>query len=86
MRPAKTGVGLPRRLSGKKPTCQHRRYEFDPWVGKIPQRRKWQPTPVFLPEEIHGQRRLEDYSLWVAEIWRATKQHNKYQCGSEGIL
>ena len=28
--------------------------EFDPWVGKIPWRRKWQPTPVFLPEKSHG--------------------------------
>ena len=31
---------------------------FAPWVGKIPWRRLWQPTPVFLPEEVHGQRRL----------------------------
>ena len=29
---------------------------FDPWLGKIPWRRKWQPTPVFLPGEFHGQR------------------------------
>ena len=32
------------------------------WVGKIPWRRKWQPTPVFLPGESHGQRSLEGYS------------------------
>ena len=32
-----------------------KRCSFDPWVGKIPWRRKWQPTPVFLPEEFHGQ-------------------------------
>ena len=31
---------------------------FDPWVGKIPWRRKWQPTPVLLPGKSHGQRRL----------------------------
>ena len=31
---------------------------FDPWVGKIPWGRKWQPTPVFLPGESHGQRSL----------------------------
>ena len=31
---------------------------FDPLVGKIPWRRKWQPTPVFLPGKPHGQRRL----------------------------
>ena len=35
---------------------------FDPWVGKIPWRRKWQPTPVFLPGESHGQRSLVGYS------------------------
>ena len=35
---------------------------FDPWVGKIPWRREWQPTPVFLPGEVHGQRNLVGYS------------------------
>ena len=35
----------------------------DLWVGKIPWRRKWQPTPVFLPGESHGQRSLAGYSL-----------------------
>jgi len=35
---------------------------FDPWVGKIPWRRTWQPTPVFLPGESHAQRRLAGYS------------------------
>ena len=34
------------------------------WVGKIPWRREWQPTPVFLPGEAHGQRNLEGYSPW----------------------
>ena len=33
-------------------------------VGKIPCRRKWQPTPVFLPGEFHGQRSLAGYSPW----------------------
>ena len=33
------------------------------WVGKIPWRRKWQPTPVFLPGKSHGQKNLADYSL-----------------------
>ena len=50
---------LPRWHSGKEPTCQCRRCErcrFDPWVGKIPWRRAWQSTPVFLPRESHGQR------------------------------
>ena len=42
-------------LCGEESTCQcrsQRRLEFDPWVGRIPWRRKWQPTPVFLPEII----------------------------------
>ena len=37
---------------------------MDPWVGKTPWRRAWQPTPAFLPGESHGQRSLEDYSPW----------------------
>ena len=53
---------LPRWLSGKEPTCQFRRHEFDPWVRKIPWSRKWQSTPVFLPGKSHGQR-LVGYSL-----------------------
>ena len=40
---------------------------FDPWVGKIPWRRKWQPTPVFLLGEFHGQRSLVGYSIWVTK-------------------
>ena len=35
-----------------------RRHRFYPWVRKIPWRREWQPTPIFLPRELHGQRRL----------------------------
>ena len=37
---------------------------FDPWVGKILWKRKWQATPVFLPERFYGQRSLVGYSLW----------------------
>ena len=39
-----------------------KRHRFDPWVGKTSWRRKWQPTPVFLPGESHGQRSLVGYS------------------------
>ena len=59
--------GLPRWLRGEEFTCQCRRCRrcgLDPWVGKIPWRRKWQPTPVFLPGESHGQKNLADYSPW----------------------
>ena len=37
---------------------------FNLWIGTIPWRGKWQPTPAFLPGESHGQRRLEGYSPW----------------------
>ena len=52
--------------SGKEPACHCRRCQrhgFNPWVGKIPWRRAWQPTlPLFLPGESHGQRSLVVYS------------------------
>ena len=40
-----------------------KRCEFDPWVRRIPWRRAWQPIPVFLPGESHGQRSLVGHSL-----------------------
>ena len=43
---------------------QCKRPKFDPWARKIPWRRKWQPTPVFLAGEFHGQRSLAGYSSW----------------------
>ena len=43
-------------------TKAHRRCKFNPWVGKIPWRRKLQLTPVFLSGKPHGQRRLAGYS------------------------
>ena len=51
--------------SGKDPACHCRRHKkpwFDPWVKMIPWRRKWQPSPVFLPGEFHAQRSLAGYS------------------------
>ena len=60
-------LGPPWWLNGKESNCQcwrRRRREFDPWVGKITWRRKWQLTPVFLPEESHGQRSLVGFSAW----------------------
>ena len=55
---------LPRWLCGKEPTCQCRRRRFDPRVRKIPWRRKWQPTQIFLPGEPCRQRSLPGYSPW----------------------
>ena len=53
------------RTGGKEPTCQCRRHEsrgFDPWVRKIPWRKAWKVTPVFLPRESHGKRSLAGYN------------------------
>ena len=55
---------LPRYLSGKEPACQCRRHGFDPWIGKVPWRRKCQPILVVLPGKSHGQRSLVGYSPW----------------------
>ena len=62
-----TSCSFPSGIRGKESAHQCRkrkRHEFDPWVKKIPWRRKQQPTPIFLPEESHGQRSLVGYSLW----------------------
>ena len=56
--------GFPGDASGKESSCQCRRHKgcgFDPWVRKIPWRRAWKLTPVFLPGESHGQRSLAGY-------------------------
>ena len=71
-------TGLPRWLSGKGSACQCRRYEFSPWVRKIPWRREWQPTPVFLEypmnreawwATVHGaarsQRQLSNWAHYI---------------------
>ena len=63
-------IGLPRWVSGKESTCQcgkHRRCGFDPRVWKIPWRRRWQLTPVFLPGKSHGQ------GAWRATVHRVSK-------------
>ena len=54
--------GLPWWLRQFKICPQCRKPWFNPWVGKIPWRRKWQPTPVFLPGKSHGQKSLVGYS------------------------
>ena len=55
---------FPGGFSSKESACKSRRCRFDSWVGKIPWRSKWQPTPVFLPRKSHGQRSLVGYSPW----------------------
>ena len=52
-------------MAQKKRTClQCRRPGFNPWFGKMPWRREWQSTPVFLPGKFHGQSSLVGYSPW----------------------
>ena len=50
--------GLPGGASSKEFACKSKGHRFDPWVGNISRKRKWHPTPAFLPEEFHGQRSL----------------------------
>ena len=75
---------LPRWLRGKESACQcrrPRRCRLNPWVRKIPWRRKWPPTPVSLPGKSHGQRSLVGYSPWGCKELDTTEQvhmHNLF--------
>ena len=60
-------LGFPGNSDGKEFFQERRRPRFDPWVGKIPWRREWQPTPVFLPGEFHGERSLAGCSSDATE-------------------
>ena len=81
-------LGYPGGASGKEPACQRRRckaYGFNSWVGKIPSRRAWLPTPVFLPGESHGQETVH----WVAKSWTQLKglsTHTGRIQGFPGVL
>ena len=68
-------IGLPWFLSGKESTCQFG-CEFNLWDRKIPWRRKWQSTPVFLPGKSHGHRSLADYNPWGRKKFGLTYQVN----------
>ena len=52
---------------------QGRRCGFNPWVRKIPWRRKWQPAPVFFPGEFHGQRSLAGSGPWNSKESNTTE-------------
>ena len=56
--------GFPGRPVVKEFAFQFRRCGLDPWARKIPWKREWQPTPVFLPGKSHGQRNMSGYSPW----------------------
>ena len=74
--------------SGEESACQCRRLNrcgFSPLVGKIPWRRKWQPSPVFLPGEPHGQRCMVGYSPWghkeldtTEHVWMLTYKNLQF--------
>ena len=69
---------------GKSVCLQCGRPGFNPWVGKIPWRRKWQSTLVFLPGESHGQGSLVGYSPWDRKESDMTEQlhfHIKWPIG-----
>ena len=66
-------LGFPDGTSGKEPTCQcrrHKRCKFNPWVWKMPWRRAWQPTWVFLPGESHR-------GVWQATVHKVTKSQTQ---------
>ena len=62
---------------------KHGRPRFDPWVRKIPWRRNWQLSPVFLPGESHGQRNLEATVHSVAKSWTGLKPLSAHTRGRE---
>ena len=64
---------------------QCRRPRFDPWVRKIPWRRKWQPTPIFLPGESYEGRSLVGYSPWGHKQLDTT-EHFHFHCQCHSII
>ena len=66
--------GLPKWLSGKESACQCWGHRFDPWVRRIPWKRKWKPSPGFLPGKPQGQWSLVGYSPWSHKESDMTEQ------------
>ena len=62
------------------PVQEAQRRGLDPQLGKVPQRREWQPTPVFLPGESQGQRGLAGYSAWGHTELDTTEQLGVHAC------
>ena len=77
-------MGFPNNSADKDSACNagNRKLEFDPWVGKMPWRRKWQPTPMLLPEIFHGQQSLVGYiqsmGLQIQTQLNMSKSTNNY--------
>ena len=66
---------------------QCRRPRFDPWAGKIPWQREWQPTPVFLSGEFHGQRSLVGYSPWrcKSQTWLSEQHYSTSAAAAKSL-
>ena len=86
--------GFPSGPNGKKKTClpykRCKRHGFDPWIGEVCWRRKWQPTPVSWPGESHGQRNLASYSPQGREESDTTEhththKHTRTHTQAEGL-
>ena len=78
---SKVSWGFPGGSRSKEPASQCRRHKwhgFDPWIRKIPWRRPWQPTPVFLPGESHGQRSLPWPSMRLQSPKRLSMNTQKF--------
>ena len=79
-------MGFPGGAKDKEPVCQCRklkRHGSNPWVGKIPWRRKWQPIPGFLLRESHGQRSLVGYNPWghkELDMTEVTQHESTLKC------
>ena len=74
-------MGFPRGSDGKESACNSGEPGFNPWIGKIPWRREWQPTLIFLPGESHGQRSLSgcsSYSGKELDTAEATNTHVRH--------
>ena len=86
--PALQADSLPSEPLGKPRIClqsrKHRRCRFNPWVGTIPWRKTWQPTPVFLPGESHVQRSLASYSPWGCKDSDRAKHFTYFYCWATG--
>ena len=74
---------LPWWLSDKESiqSLQYRRHRFNPWLRKSPWRRKWQPSPVFLPGKSHGQKSLACYYPWGCKQSRTWLSNKQWQQG-----
>ena len=75
---------FPGGASGKESACQYRRctiFAINPWVGTIPWRRKWHPTPEFLLEQFHGEGSLAGYSPWGHKVSDTTERLSVHRRG-----